>query len=283
MNQKCIDPCPGTCGIAAKCQVVNHNPICSCPPEHTGDPFIRCTIIGIKVDSLFNLVVNTLFTEKDILVVNPCQPSPCGPNSECRQSGDSPSCSCREGFIGSPPNCRPECVSNSECSSHLACIAGKCKDPCPGICGQNAECHVISHTPNCICITGFIGDPFTSCTTPPTAVEEIRTPCQPSPCGANAQCREQNGAGACICLPEYIGNPYEGCRPECVLNTDCPSNKACINNKCKDPCPGTCGQNANCQVINHLPSCTCIVGYTGDPFRYCNLIPPKRTYFPKAI
>lgn len=103
--------------------------------------------------------------------------------------------------------------------------------------------------------------------------QEHLTPCQPSPCGANAQCREQNGAGACICLPEHIGNPYEGCRPECVLNSDCPSNQACINKKCKDPCPGTCGPNADCQVINHLPSCTCRIGYTGDPFRYCAIVP----------
>ncbi|RZC36330.1 hypothetical protein BDFB_000152 [Asbolus verrucosus] len=51
---------------------------------------------------------------------------------------------------------------------------------------------------------------------------------------------------------------------------------ACINSKCADPCPGTCGQNAQCQVINHLPSCTCNPGYTGDPFRYCNL-PPENT------
>lgn len=107
-------------------------------------------------------------------------------------------------------------------------------------------------------------------------IVETRTPCVPSPCGANAICREQNGAGSCSCLPEYLGNPYEGCRPECVLNSDCPSNKACIRNKCIDPCPGTCGQNANCQVINHLPSCTCIPGYTGDPFRFCNLPPPER-------
>lgn len=113
--------------------------------------------------------------------------------------------------------------------------------------------------------------------------QEIRTPCTPSPCGANAQCREQNGAGACSCLPEYIGNPYEGCRPECVLNSDCPSNRACIRNKCQDPCPGTCGQNADCQVVNHLPSCTCISGFTGDPFRYCNPIPPERKITPKLI
>jgi hypothetical protein len=108
------------------------------------------------------------------------------------------------------------------------------------------------------------------------APAEHLSPCSPSPCGANAQCREQNGAGACTCLQDYIGNPYEGCRPECVLNSDCPYNKACIKNKCQDPCPGTCGQNAVCQVVNHLPSCTCNPGYTGEPFRYCNLPPPER-------
>lgn len=111
-------------------------------------------------------------------------------------------------------------------------------------------------------------------TVPPT--QEIVTPCVPSPCGSNALCKEQNGAGSCSCLPDYIGNPYEGCRPECVLNSDCPSNKACIRNKCTDPCPGTCGQNAECQTINHLPSCICVNGYIGDPFRYCSLPPSER-------
>lgn len=105
---------------------------------------------------------------------------------------------------------------------------------------------------------------------------EILTPCMPSPCGSNAVCREQNGAGACQCLPEYFGNPYEGCRPECVGNSDCPSNRACVQNKCTDPCPGTCGQNADCQVVNHVPSCTCRIGFTGDPYRYCNTPPPQR-------
>jgi hypothetical protein len=101
-------------------------------------------------------------------------------------------------------------------------------------------------------------------------------PCHPSPCGANANCREQNGAGACTCIQDYVGNPYEGCRPECVLNSDCPSNLACLNSKCKDPCPGTCGRNAVCQVVNHLPSCTCLTGYTGDPFRQCSIIQNER-------
>lgn len=188
-----------------------------------------------------------------------------------------PSCSCLHEFVGSPPNCRPECISNSECSSHLACINKKCHDPCPGICGVNAECRVVSHTPNCICLAGYIGDPFIQCQIKEQeAINEITRPCTPSPCGPNAMCREQNGAGSCTCLPDYIGNPYEGCRPECVLNSDCPSNRACIHNKCQDPCPGTCGHNADCQVVNHLPLCTCKPSFTGDPFRYCTIKQPKR-------
>lgn len=104
---------------------------------------------------------------------------------------------------------------------------------------------------------------------------ETITPCVPSPCGPNAICREQNGAGSCSCLPDYLGNPYEGCRPECILNSDCSPNKACVRNKCVDPCPGTCGQNADCQVINHLPSCICRAGFTGDPFNFCSLVPSE--------
>lgn len=104
----------------------------------------------------------------------------------------------------------------------------------------------------------------------------IPTPCTPSPCGANAVCRVQQNAGSCTCSIDYIGNPYEGCRPECTLNSDCPSNQACIGLKCKDPCPGTCGQNAQCYVINHAPTCTCFERYTGNPFIFCNLIVEAR-------
>lgn len=107
-------------------------------------------------------------------------------------------------------------------------------------------------------------------------MEQIVSPCTPSPCGANAICKEQSGVGSCICLSDYIGNPYEGCRPECVMNSDCPANRACIRSKCQDPCPGACGQNSLCQVINHAPTCICIQGYTGDPFRFCSLITEYR-------
>lgn len=98
---------------------------------------------------------------------------------------------------------------------------------------------------------------------------EYSSPCDPSPCGINAECSERNGAGSCRCVESYVGNPYEGCRPECVINSDCASMLACIQNKCKDPCPGICAPNGICQVVNHLPSCYCPPGLTGNAYTYC--------------
>lgn len=240
------------------------------------------------------IVTILLVEDRPVERGSPCLPSPCGPNSQCQIVNNSPSCSCLPEYLGLPPNCRPECISNSECPIHQACTNRRCTDPCIGSCGSNTECRVVSHTPMCVCRAGFTGDPFTQCIIEQrkknflllsinnheiwilkiiistAVVIENRTPCTPSPCGSNAVCREQNGAGSCTCLPEYIGNPYEGCRPECTVNSDCLSNLACIQSKCQNPCLGTCGPNADCQVINHSPSCNCISGYTGDPFRYCS-------------
>lgn len=101
--------------------------------------------------------------------VDPCVPSPCGPYSTCVvTAAGSPSCSCLPAHLGAPPNCRPECISNSDCSYQLACINQKCRDPCPGSCGLNAECRVVMHTPNCVCIRDYIGDPFTACNPRPS-------------------------------------------------------------------------------------------------------------------
>lgn len=207
-------------------------------------------------------------------VTNPCIPSPCGPNAECRDINSSPSCSCLTNYIGTPPNCRPECSVNSDCSSNLACIREKCKDPCIGSCGTYATCSVVIHIPICTCFEGYTGDPFSSCFPKPQQAPTVEIdPCYPSPCGTNAQCEN----GICTCLPEYQGDPYRGCRPECVLNSECPKNKACLKNKCIDPCPGTCGQNAECTVINHIPTCTCLQGYLGNAFAVCNRIQSKYT------
>lgn len=199
-----------------------------------------------------------------------CSPNPCGPNSECIDNSGKAVCKCMPSFFGSPPYCRPECTVNSECPPHLACTNTKCSDPCTGTCGSNALCSVNNHIPICMCEDGYEGDPFTFCHLPVKILEQDRpTPCVPSPCGINAECTERNDAGSCRCRTGYYGNPYDICKPECSVNSDCPSNKACYNNKCSDPCPGTCGLNALCHVTNHNPLCTCPEQYYGNPYQSC--------------
>lgn len=46
-----------------------------------------------------------------------------------------------------------------------------------------------------------------------------------------------------------------------------------MRNKCQDPCPGTCGDTAQCNVVNHVPMCTCPVGYIGNAFVQCRPAP----------
>lgn len=48
-----------------------------------------------------------------------------------------------------------------------------------------------------------------------------------------------------------------------------------MREKCRDPCPGSCGIGAQCNVVNHIPVCVCPEGYTGDPFTNCVLKPPQ--------
>ena len=63
------------------------------------------------------------------------------------------------------------------------------------------------------------------------------------------------------------------CRPECLLGSDCPSNQACVNQRCVDPCPGTCASNSDCRVVNHSPVCSCAAGFTGNAFSDCRPTP----------
>ena len=277
----CTDPCVGRCGLGAECQVIRHHPICTCPPGFQGDPFLQCTVTPRKAVSPEPEITRTnaclfLAPIRPPVPSNPCSPSPCGAHSSCKPHRGTPMCTCQPGYRGSPPSCRPECVFNDECSREKACSNQKCINPCDGACGLNAKCSVRNHLPICKCPEKYNGDPFRQCNKMPEVVTkpDIVDPCFPSPCGANSECTTKNRRASCRCIDGYFGDPYTQCRPECISNSDCPANKACSNLKCIDPCPGSCGVQARCQVVNHIPTCTCKQGYRGDPFSQCILIPP---------
>lgn len=101
-------------------------------------------------------------------------------------------------------------------------------------------------------------------------------PCTPTPCGPNSQCQVVAGQPACSCLPRYIGRP-PNCRPECSISAECPGYLTCLNERCVDPCPGSCGPGATCRQVNHNAICTCPAGLTGDPFTGCS--PQRKNHF----
>ena len=224
---KCVDPCINVCTPSAICKVQNHVPSCSCPEGMVGDPFSHCRI-----------------EYKDPpKPSDPCYPSPCGPYSICRDSGNGqPICTCLDNMIGSAPNCRPECLTNSQCEFSKACKNMRCVDPCSeNRCGIQARCRVVSHSPICECNERHYGDPFYKCE-PEKQDDPVReNPCDK--CGPYSECREISGTFVCKCQDGYIGAPPY-CKPECTINSDCPSHLACINRKCADPCTNMCGFNA---------------------------------------
>lgn len=269
INSKCIDPCEATCGTNAVCKVINHKPLCSCSDGYTGNPNIEC--------------IHVYLPPKEPSVKdpgNPCEPTPCGPNSRCLVSIEGyATCSCLPNFKGAPPYCQYECVINSDCPQNKACLNHKCTNPCVGTCGVSAICETINHNPICSCQSGYEGDPFTSCYL--KAIAEIpgvpENPCVPSPCGPNSICQVKFDRPVCSCIENYVGI-VPRCRPECTINSDCPQNKACIQDKCQDPCINACGYNAKCVVVSHSINCICDSGFAGDAFIGCTKSIERKLY-----
>lgn len=123
-----------------------------------------------------------------------------------------------------------------------------------------------------------------SCLLVQTISDAPKNPCLPTPCGPFSQCRDDNNNLAiCSCLPNYYGSP-PNCKPECTINADCPNDLSCQNQRCKNPCMGSCGYSAECIVSNHNANCFCPIGTTGDPFTSCNPIStPRKNTFNKFL
>lgn len=107
-------------------------------------------------------------------------------------------------------------------------------------------------------------------------------PCTPNPCDPSTVCQVYGGQVA-MCDPCYGPNGHynSACHPECLYNSDCPFNLACLSQKCLDPCPGSCGINARCTVVHHEPVCSCPESLTGNPFEHCSPMTRKYSFIIK--
>lgn len=290
------NPCePNTCGVGARCDP-NRNPPCYCPDNTEGNPYKSCSNnreylppilchpgpCGPNTDCYVSGNDELCFCKAGFIgdarvgclpQRSPCSSNPCGPQASCiaNHAGEA-ICSCTPGSIGEPygDGCHSrECEVDDECKSNKACIGYSCVDPCPGACGFNTKCLIQAHRPVCFCEDGFIGNPLICCL--PPGEQKLISPCSKSKCGVNAICQDVGENALCSCPPDFQGDPLVECKPECIINSDCASNEACVNKKCIDPCSfdNICGLHAVCLCSDHTVSCFCPDGYIGDPLAQC--------------
>ncbi|CAL8079227.1 unnamed protein product [Orchesella dallaii] len=261
-SNQCVPTCQGSpCGVNAECESVNHKAVCRCPRGYTGDPLFQCT----QQAPIARAIISQPPPQAIIVrAQDPCSPSPCGLNAECRNSLDRPVCTCLPGHQGNPlTSCRRgECSSDSECPNHNVCENYHCVNPCANKCGANAHCDVRNHVAVCSCPPGYTGNPTTGCRR-----YDPNEACRA--CGLNTNCRVENERAICSCKAGYFGDPLTGCRHECESDYDCSGNLACIDFKCKNPCANACGTLANCEIRNHRAVCSCPKDYLGDPYTRC--------------
>lgn len=294
INSQCISPCiyDNPCSTRAECRVNNHIAMCKCPEGMIGNPYIECrTLPGPEctVDGDCPARMACLSNKCQ----NPCTVlEPCTRPSECEVVPSLPVrtmiCVCPSGYVSSGSGtCKPTtpiatiggCITDDDCGPNTACINSICRNPCN--CGPNAECRIKNHKPVCTCKQGYEGNPDieciqigcrhdTDCSGQHACVNRQCLPvCSPDgqSCGNEAKCYGINHRAVCECPPGLMGNPNVACvLVGCRADSECPTNRACINNKCENPCviSNPCDSPMECKVYNYKAECSCPIGFNGD-------------------
>lgn len=290
INQRCRNPCD--CGIDAECRIVNRRAVCSCRNGFDGNPNVACRVVGCRIDSECDSGKACVNGN----CISPCLiGNPCGENAECFVAGNQPQCRCLSGYRGNPwERCKiVQCRSNAECPSDKICDNAACVNPCVynNLCAPTAECRAQNHAAVCRCPPELVGNPLIECqpekhpecvldTDCPSRLACIDHHCI-NPCTALEPCQRPSRCEVipsvpvrmmnCICPDGYISTGNGNCKPVgpegCISDSDCSSDKACINDLCSNPC--NCAQNAVCRIKDHKPVCSCEQGYDGNPQIQC--------------
>jgi hypothetical protein len=171
-----------------------------------------------------------------------CDEDSCAETATCIGQQHQAKCHCPPGTTGSPyiechgekhTKPEPECRSDSDCSSQLACINQLCKNPCANgdVCTRDQECRVLDTLPLRTVL----------CQCPPDTIADNLGNCKPI--------RSQ---------------------PECQVDADCSDSDKCFRSSCVEACKiDRCGVNALCNSVHHQAVCTCAPGYTGNARYEC--------------
>lgn len=136
-------------------------------------------------------------------------------------------------YVACRQEVQPECKEDADCPSLLACFDNVCQNPCTTLepCKRPAECVVFNSLP-------------------------VRTMICECPSGYVS-----SGSGTCKITPPMTA-------VACTADTQCPSDRSCVNGRCIDPC--NCGPNSECRVWDHKPVCSCLAGFDGSPEIDCS-------------
>lgn len=318
LNNKCQNPCSTLepCQRPSECQVIGTLPvrtmICICPSGYISSGSGTCQPTTSVIE------IGGCITDSDCPSDKSCDrhicrdPCNCGINADCRVKDHRPVCTCKQGYDGNPEiQCiKIGCRSDDDCSKQHSCINRQCIPVCSAdgsSCGTLAVCHGVNHRAICDCPPGLMGNPNIACTLVDCRSDSecpshracinarCESPCvESNPCEKSAECKVYDHRAHCVCSPGFVKDNNNNCQKEeekCRSDYDCPSQEACINDECVNPCNATtpCGVNAECRVLDTLPVrtmvCECKSEYQGnaavqcDKCKYCN----KLLYFKNQL
>lgn len=313
VDNRCVNPCEGACGINSLCKIVNRKPICICPEgyEEMNDNACKKKVL---------LCANERDCDRDVCSNGQCftaciNSTQCDPGDSCLKNLCIAPCTkhsqCGAGQACVGGQCLVGCRGNNDCPSEEACVNNKCINPCLStkVCGPNAICSRINHSTNCECPLGFQGTPSAQqgCVRKPSLCSRT-SDCPPDhmcigrlcqvPCQDNSGCAigEKCSDSRCHKICHSSSNCLHGehcnagtCIPGCKADSDCLNNQLCKSTLCQ--ClPGFEFNNEECININECldnpchPSaqcvdtsgsfkCICPTGAVGDPYKTGCLLP----------
>lgn len=282
--RKCFNACQFiTCGSGSKCIATEHRAFCDCLEDHVRDQNQVCIprkdecVADYQCSAMAKCRTNAFGIRT---CAEACIDFTCSPNSRCVTFHHQEQCQCEPGFTGDPlsrTGCVPislhKCNNDEDCPSmNEVCLADrngvrKCTDGCSKYeCGKNAICVVENRNPECKCPTSglYLGNAYdhkvgcvrVECITDSDCPDDkacstqnhCYDPCI-NGCGRNAVCISHSHNAHCKCLPGYTGQPF---------GSGCTVMRLCETNPCHEL--------ANCNDTFGSFTCSCPIGFIGDPY-----------------
>ncbi|KAG8232834.1 hypothetical protein J437_LFUL013160, partial [Ladona fulva] len=213
------------CGLGAVCKNLPGSYECQCPPGFNGNPYSlceQCSTLECQCQPPYQIV------EGNCALAGCSKGEKCPAGAECITiAGGVSYCACPKGYRIKQDG---SCEDVNECTEIRQ------------VCGFGAECINRPGTHECVCPTGFSGDPYHGVCSP----DQIRC-INDGDCQPNEKCVQP---GECVCPPPFFTDALDG-------------------NKCKSPCERfLCGINAKC-TPSDPPRCMCETGHQGNPLQGC--------------